>query len=216
VTPSDIFEPKPDRKNAGEPEGRPLGPEERKALADYYEAGLRIGITSDDLLIELEKRFGKSARQNQRYIKEQRELRETSRRRRLLQHFEDLALTASILARNANCLLNWEGSYEENWGDVVIGVQPREPYRPGVLIFRPRPEDPYAGVRDPPTMANEYSATCLLAHFNDGYAHLEVEDWKSITIQTVNKDVVDALQSLAKPMSLKAVQECPECKSIAE
>jgi hypothetical protein len=66
MTPSEVTKPKPDREDQS-PKRR-IGPEERRAIADYYEAGLRAGRTSDELLEHLSKIHRKSARQIQRYV----------------------------------------------------------------------------------------------------------------------------------------------------
>lgn len=66
MTPSEVTKPKPDRKDQS-PKRR-IGPEERRAIADYYEAGLRAGRTSDKLLEHLSKIHRKSPRQIQRYV----------------------------------------------------------------------------------------------------------------------------------------------------
>ena len=66
MTPSEVTRPKPDRKDQSP--RRRIGPEERRAIAHYYEAGLRAGRTSDELLLQLSSIHRKSARQIQRYI----------------------------------------------------------------------------------------------------------------------------------------------------
>lgn len=47
---------------------RHVSDEDKQAMADYYQAGLKTGKSSEDLLAELEERYGKSSRQIQRYI----------------------------------------------------------------------------------------------------------------------------------------------------
>lgn len=50
------------------PKKRHVSDEDKQAMADYYQAGLKTGKSSEDLLAELEERYGKSSRQIQRYI----------------------------------------------------------------------------------------------------------------------------------------------------
>lgn len=50
------------------PKKKHLGHEDKQALAEYYQAGLKTGKSSEDLLAELEERYGRSSRQIQRYI----------------------------------------------------------------------------------------------------------------------------------------------------
>lgn len=47
---------------------RRVSDEDKQAMANYYQAGLKTGKSSEDLLAELEEQYGKSSRQIQRYI----------------------------------------------------------------------------------------------------------------------------------------------------
>ena len=48
---------------------KPVSAEYKKAIADYYQAGLKTGKSSEDLLAELAERYGRSTRTIQRYIR---------------------------------------------------------------------------------------------------------------------------------------------------
>lgn len=52
------------------PKKKRLSDEDKQAMADYYQAGLKTRKSSEDLLAELEERYGKGSRQIQRYIAE--------------------------------------------------------------------------------------------------------------------------------------------------
>lgn len=52
---------------------KPINDEDKRAMTEYYEAGLKTGKLSSELLEELEMRYRKSARQIQRYIREVKE-----------------------------------------------------------------------------------------------------------------------------------------------
>lgn len=67
-----MSEPKWDKKRL--PTRKRLSGPEIKAVAEYYEAGLKTGRTSEELLQELEERCHKSTRQIQRYIEKERRL----------------------------------------------------------------------------------------------------------------------------------------------
>ncbi len=54
---------------------KPLGDGDKQTIAEYYEAGLKTGKRSDDLLTELEERYGRSCRQILRYVSKARESR---------------------------------------------------------------------------------------------------------------------------------------------
>lgn len=50
-----------------------ISTEEKEAISSYYEAGLKLGKTSDELLEELSKKYDRSTRQIQRYISQHNE-----------------------------------------------------------------------------------------------------------------------------------------------
>jgi len=53
---------------------KPLGDGDKQTIAEYYEAGLKTGKRSEDLLTELEERYGRSCRQILRYVSKAREV----------------------------------------------------------------------------------------------------------------------------------------------
>ena len=62
------------------PTKRPLAAGDKQAMVEYYEAGLKTGRTSDDLLFELEARYGRSTRQVSRYVGAARSARQTAQK----------------------------------------------------------------------------------------------------------------------------------------
>jgi len=52
---------------------KPLGDGDKQTMVEYYEAGLKTGKRSEDLLTELEKLYGRSSRQILRYVSKARE-----------------------------------------------------------------------------------------------------------------------------------------------
>jgi hypothetical protein len=54
---------------------KPLGDGDKQTMVEYYEAGLKTGKGSEDLLTELAERYGRSPRQISRYVSEARESR---------------------------------------------------------------------------------------------------------------------------------------------
>ena len=52
---------------------KPLGDGDKQTMVEYYEAGLKTGKRSEDLLTELAERYGRSPRQISRYVSEARE-----------------------------------------------------------------------------------------------------------------------------------------------
>jgi hypothetical protein len=72
MTRHDIHGPRIDRRDVGAVK-KPISDEDKKAIRNYYEAGLRIPKASCDLLEDLKGIYGRSTRQIERYIREERE-----------------------------------------------------------------------------------------------------------------------------------------------
>jgi len=123
----------------------------------------------------------------------------------LAQHQDDLARTASTLALNAEALLKHRESNVRNLGDIVDGLS---------IWMKDTSDLAPEHWHIPKAKADPYLAQCLLAHWNEQFPGLRLDDWKEVTLANVTPRMVANLKLLAHSKVFKVTRSCPVCAMI--
>jgi len=189
--------------------------QQKRDMVRYLEAGLAVHRKRDDLLRELAEAFGKSNRQIERYVEtigRQTQRRVAGAREK---HNRELAWIAGILRDNAAKLLNFSGT-PANLGGIIedyaiVGAIRRMTYIIGIGSLNPlidyfAPEKVW--------YVDAPAAVCLLAHLNQEFPEIKVDDWWAVKKENITPELMDALQSLAERQSFAPAAGCLECRAI--
>lgn len=129
-------------------------------------------------------------------------------------HNQSLTLIAGMLLDNAVKLQE-----APNWPTDGLVARDREFTIVGSIYVGPAVSwgfDPLA-VRDfKYWYVDPTAATCLLAHLNQEFPELRVDDWWAVKKANITPDLVDALRGLAARQSFAPAAGCTECRSIQE
>jgi len=227
-------QPKIDRPDVGASK-RPVSDDEKKLIAHRYEVGLRKGESSQDLLESLSAEYGRSTRQIERYIADQREqapsvATDPILQRKREQHWDDLAKVAGALAFNLRLLHRRDGHGNWLYEIETVRVAMRGD-RKGDQVYRlTTPGIVYGGTgRLGYEMVQMYGhklasekrlkkvdpilAECLISHLeipDDCWPDPTNKDWTDFTRMNVNEEAIDALEMAARRRTFEGTT-CKVC-----